>query len=104
MSGGLRHPVAALRIEPPLQLVALDHQCTGDQAVPFAQGRVPDVDEEGVTVARRLVCRSRLDAPVAGADPVQQFVDPDRAQCVAAHCQSSGRSTCSSRSTCPVRL
>ena len=51
VAGGLGDAVAALGVEAPLQFVALDDQCAGDETVPVAQSRVADVDQEGRTGA-----------------------------------------------------
>ncbi len=91
-------------VEAPLQFVALDDQGAGDEAVPVAQGGVADVDQEGVAVAGRFVRGPCLDPFVVRADPLQQLVYAGRLFAYGAHCQSSGRSTCSRRSTGPVRL
>ncbi|GHG01760.1 hypothetical protein Shyd_12380 [Streptomyces hydrogenans] len=93
--------MAAQGVEPPLQLVAFHDQRARDQAVPLAQGRVAGVDQEGRARLVLLVRGAGVDPVETGPDPLQQFVDADA---LAAHCQSSGRSTCSRRSTAPVRL
>ncbi len=100
MTRGLGKTVAALRIQAPLQLVALDHQGAGDHTVPFPQGGVPDVDQHGRAGLGGVVGVARPYPLIAAAHPLQQRVDSDRL----AHCQSSGRSTCSRRRTWPLRL
>ncbi len=104
---GLRGAMAALRVQPPFQLVPFDDQGPRDQPVPRPQFRVADVHEQRALLGRRLRLL-RSDPLVSGPDPLQELVDPDPAvptlvPCVA-HCQSSGRSVCSRRSTAPVRL
>lgn len=63
--------------------------------------RMLDVDEQRLARAGGLVRLPCLHARVPRTHPLEQLVD---AQPLAAHCQSSGRSTCSRRSTWPVRL
>ncbi|GAA1156648.1 hypothetical protein GCM10009654_10620 [Streptomyces hebeiensis] len=107
MVRGLGGTVAALGVEPPFEFVALDHQSPGDQAVTVAQRRVADVDQQRA-VPGGLERLARADPVQVRADPVQQLVYPRRLRTgplrAGAHSHSSGRSTCSSRSTAPVRL
>ena len=108
---GLGEAVAALGVEAPFQFIALDDVGAGDETVPFAQGGVTDVDQERVAGLGSLVGLPRFDPLVARPDAFQQLVDSGRGlrgvarrlRC-GAHCQSSGRSTCSSRRTGPLRL
>nr|BBJ50287.1 hypothetical protein SAVMC3_29160 [Streptomyces avermitilis] len=99
VAGGLGGAVAALGVEAPLQFVAFDDQRAGDQTVAVAQGRVPDVDQQGIAGQRGLVRVRRLHPVETLPDLFQQLVDTYGTFMGRAHCQSSGRSTCSRRST-----
>ena len=105
-----RSAVAALRVEPPLQFVALDDQRAGDQAVALPQRRVPDVDQQRLACPLRpyASCGSTRSKPArtrsSNASIDGRLAARSLALAGGAHCQSSGRSTCSRRSTCPVRL
>src|SRR5688500_487180 len=98
--------MAALRVEPPLQFVALYDEGAGDQTVAVAQCGVADVDQQSLARPRGIVGVGSLDAVEVRADPLQQLVDADGrfGGSFGAHCQSSGRSTCSRRMIWPVRL
>lgn len=77
MAHRLWRPVAPLRIEPPFQLVTLDDQGAGDQAVLLAQRRVTDVDQQCAFGSR---CGGLVGADplVVLPYPVEQLVDADR--------------------------
>ncbi|GGW69463.1 hypothetical protein GCM10010381_62860 [Streptomyces xantholiticus] len=86
-------------IQPPFQFVALHDQRPRDQPVALAQRLVADVHQQ-CPGGRSLEGLFRAQPLEALPYALQVLVDTQRF----AHCQSSGRSTCSRRRTAPDRL